>query len=216
MLFERRLRVGIADGSITMTFRRWKRPQVVAGHQYRTGDGLIQMDAVDIVEERMITDEAARRAGYASPADLMAELQGRPDLPIYRLQFHRVDSPDPRAQLAADDQLGPEEVGAIERRLERLDRASPHGPWTTAVLERIASHPGVRAPDLAASMARQVLPFKRDVRKLKELGLTLSLRIGYRLSPRGEAYLRLTSYRHPAGSSHSRWRAPGRVASPSP
>jgi hypothetical protein len=28
------------------------------------------------------------------------------------------------------------------------------------------------------------------VRKLKELGLTESLPVGYRLSPRGEAYLR--------------------------
>ena len=33
---------------------------------------------------------------------------------------------------------------------------------------------------------------KRDVRKLKNLGLTLSLRIGYRLSPRGHAYLEAT------------------------
>ncbi len=34
--------------------------------------------------------------------------------------------------------------------------------------------------------------FKRDVRKLKELGLTLSLRVGYRLSPRGEAFMEAT------------------------
>ena len=33
------------------------------------------------------------------------------------------------------------------------------------------------------------LPFKRDVRKLKELGLTESLETGYRLSPRGRALL---------------------------
>lgn len=30
---------------------------------------------------------------------------------------------------------------------------------------------------------------KRDVRKLKALGLTESLEVGYRLSPRGRAYL---------------------------
>jgi hypothetical protein len=33
------------------------------------------------------------------------------------------------------------------------------------------------------------MPFKLDVRKLKELGLTESLPIGYRLSPRGETVL---------------------------
>jgi len=31
--------------------------------------------------------------------------------------------------------------------------------------------------------------FKHHVRRLKELGLTLSLDVGYRLSPRGESYL---------------------------
>ena len=47
----------------------------------------------------------------------------------------------------------------------------------------------MRAEDLAASIGREKLPFKRDVRKLKELGLTESLEIGYRLSPRGVALL---------------------------
>ena len=43
--------------------------------------------------------------------------------------------------------------------------------------------PGVRAPDLAASLGRETLPLKRDVRKLKELGLTHSLEVGYELTP---------------------------------
>jgi hypothetical protein len=47
----------------------------------------------------------------------------------------------------------------------------------------------VRAPDLAASFGRETQPFKRDVRKLKDLGLTESLEVGYRLSPRGRAFL---------------------------
>jgi hypothetical protein len=58
-----------------------------------------------------------------------------------------------------------------------------------AVLEMIENHPGTRAPDLAAHFGRETQPFKTDVRKLKNLALTLSLKIGYRLSPRGEAYL---------------------------
>jgi hypothetical protein len=37
---------------------------------------------------------------------------------------------------------------------------------------------------------RERLEFKRDVRKLKELGLTLSLEVGYELSPRGRAFVR--------------------------
>ena len=64
------------------------------------------------------------------------------------------------------------------------------GPWTRQVLRLIAENPGVRAPDLAASLGRDTLAFKRDVRRLKELGLTISLPVGYELSPRGRAYLR--------------------------
>jgi hypothetical protein len=47
----------------------------------------------------------------------------------------------------------------------------------------------VPAADLAETLGRQRMPFKLDVRKLKELGLTESLRPGYRLSPRGESVL---------------------------
>lgn len=47
--------------------------------------------------------------------------------------------------------------------------------------------PQTRAPDFAESLGRETLAFKRDVRKLKELGLTESLAVGYRLSPRGRA-----------------------------
>ena len=53
-----------------------------------------------------------------------------------------------------------------------------------AVIDR---SPTVRAPELAAELGRDTPSFKRDVRKLKELGLTESLDIGYRISPRGAA-----------------------------
>ncbi|WP_237726870.1 hypothetical protein [Rhodococcus jostii] len=56
----------------------------------------------------------------------------------------------------------------------------------------VADNPGRRAPDLAASLGRETEPFKRDVRKLKNLGLTHSLDVGYRISPRGVAYLAAT------------------------
>ena len=51
----------------------------------------------------------------------------------------------------------------------------------------------MRAGDLADALGRERLPFKADVRKLKALGLTESLPIGYRLSPRGEAFLRVAA-----------------------
>jgi hypothetical protein len=110
-------------------------------------------------------------------------MQGDPSLPTYRVRFHLYEGPDERAELAAEDALGDEDRAALDRRLERM------GPWTFDVLRAIERQPGLRAPDLAAQFDRETLPFKRDVRKLKNLGLTISLRVGYELSPRGRAYL---------------------------
>jgi hypothetical protein len=118
----------------------------------------------------------------------VSDLRGDPELPVYRVGFRRLDEPDPRDLLAADDALTDDDVTALDQRLDRLDRANATGPWTAATLAVIADRPGTRAADLAASLGRETLPFKLDVRKLKNLGLTHSLEVGYRLSPRGTAY----------------------------
>jgi hypothetical protein len=189
VLFERRFWAGIADGSITCTFRRWKRPQIVAGRRYRTAGGIVEVTAVDVVAPTDVTDADARGSGYADATDLLADLRGEPDLPLRRIRFHLIAEPDPRAVLAASTELAHEDRAAIDARLDRLDRASSHGPWTRATLALIAQHPAERAGDLADTAGRERLAFKTDVRKLKNLGLTESLPVGYRLSPRGRAYL---------------------------
>jgi hypothetical protein len=190
MLFEQRFWALIADGSVTLTFRRWRRRQAVGGRRYRTPAGIIEVEQVDIVTASSITDQEAQQSGFPSADAVVSNLRGDESSPIYRVQFHAVDEPDPRAELAAAADLTVDDRAEIDRRLDRLDRASTHGPWTRAVLECIAARPATRAPDLAASFGRETQPFKLDVRKLKNLGLTISLERGYRLSPRGEAYLR--------------------------
>ena len=70
-----------------------------------------------------------------------------------------------------------------------MDARSTNGPWTTMTLELIATNPGKRAAELAESAQMETKRFKTNVRKLKELGLTESLEVGYRLSPRGRVVL---------------------------
>jgi predicted transcriptional regulator len=190
VLIERRVREGIIDGSITVLFRQWRRPQVVAGRRYRTSAGILEMQTVDVISLAEVTEPEARAAGFGSAAELAANLPLPADVPLYRLHFHRVAGPDPRDVLASTDELTDRDVAELERRLDRMDRHSTHGPWTRGVLAAIAAHPGVRAAELAAGFGREVFAFKNDVRKLKALGLTISLNVGYRLAPRGEAYLR--------------------------
>ena len=157
-----------------MTFRRWKRPQVVAGRRYRTPAGILEVESIDSVDAESITDAEARRAGYGSAEALVADLRDDPTRSLYRIAFHHIDEADPRDVLAADGDLGPEDVAEIDRRLARLDRASAHGAWTRQVLEVIEANPERRAGDLAPMFDRPLQPFKTDVRKLKNLGLTLS------------------------------------------
>ena len=60
----------------------------------------------------------------------------------------------------------------------------------TDVLRLIGESTGTRAADLAAQLGEPDLArFKSRVRRLKNLGLTESLGVGYRISPRGRALL---------------------------
>lgn len=187
MLFEQRFWAGMADGSVTLTYRRWKAPRAVAGRRHRVVGGMIEIDEVRVVPAGSVTGADARAAGYADVGALLDDLRGDPGLPLYRIAFHHAGA-DPRDALAADATLTAADRAELDRRLDRLDAASSHGPWTADTLALIAAQPGVRAGDLAAELGREREPFKIDVRKLKNLGLTISLEIGYELSPRGQAY----------------------------
>lgn len=178
----------IAAGEITVLFRRWDRPRVRMGGTHRTAVGVLEVLAVEPVAASRLTAADARAGGFPTVAALRAAQTGPGQL--YRITV-RLAGEDPRIALRCSSDLTPDDRSAITARLARMDAAAHTGPWTATVLQLIAGNPGVRAPDLAASLGRETLPFKRDVRKLKELGLTESLEVGYRISPRGRAYLHM-------------------------
>lgn len=190
MLFEKRFWGGIAAGSVTLTFRRWKKPVAAAGKTNRTPGGMVFVESVDVVEPGAIIDADALRAGYATASELVADLRGDEGAPVYRVQFRLVEGGDPRDALASNDALTPEEVEDIRRRLARLDAASKAGPWTLETLRLIERRPKVRAQNLADELGREKEELKLDIRKLKNLGLTLSLETGYEISARGRAWLK--------------------------
>jgi hypothetical protein len=177
---------GVADGSVTLAFRRWRRQDVQPGQVFTTAAGLVRVGAVTVVAADAITDDEARLAGWPDAERLRKRLA--PDGETYRVELSYA-GPDPRVALRESAELTTDDIEAIDRRLERLDRASAHGPWTLRYLELIREHPQRRAPDLADLVGRETAPFKIDVRKLKNLGLTVSFPVGYEVSPRGLAYL---------------------------
>jgi hypothetical protein len=176
----------IRDGRVDLAFRRWDRPRLRVGTKMRTAIGLVEVTEVAEVAPEAIGEDEARRAGLGSLAELRTRLERHEERPVFRIGL-RFAGADPRVALRNQADLPDDERARITARLERLDRASHHGAWTTATLAIIARSPQTRAADLAEELGRDTLAFKRDVRKLKELGLTESLEIGYRLSPRGRA-----------------------------
>ena len=188
MLFKARFHPGIVNGSITRTFRRWKRLQVVPGNRYRQPFGEVEVVSAGEVDERSITERDAKLAGYERRDDLLSELAKYGEGTLYRIDF-RFAGADRRIALRQRDDLSEEDIDALVKRLTRLDNASSHGPWTREALELIDRKPAVVFMVLVAEMGIERLVFKIDIRKLKESGLTESLEVGYRLSPRGKRLL---------------------------
>jgi hypothetical protein len=176
---------GIAEGRITLAFRRWKRPTVRAGGTLLTSIGQLAIEGVDAVTLRDLTESDAVAAGFADVGELTAALSGRQEGTPYRVRL-RLAGPDPRIALRAALPAADELRGMLDR-LDRWDSSSTTGPWTRSAMGVIARRPGVRAGDLAAEIDMERARFKSHVRKLKGFGLTESLEVGYRLSPRGEA-----------------------------
>lgn len=191
MLLNRDTAEGIANGTITLVLRRWDAPRAKPGGTQRTVAGTVRVD--DVAEypgAYRVTMAQARAAGYPDAKTAQKELDRRPAKHTYLISVSYL-APDERPELAADDRLAAGDVDAITARLDRWDAAAEI-PWTREYLEMIGANETVRAPDLAARVGLEVPRFKRRVRQLKGLGLTISLDVGYRLSPRGRAYLRVS------------------------
>jgi hypothetical protein len=188
VLLNRDTADGIANGSITLVLRRWDVPRAKAGGTQRTPAGTIRIDAVtEYPGSHRVTAAQARAAGYPDAKSAQKDLDRRPARHTYAIAVSYL-APDERPELASDDQLSDADVDTISKRLQRWDTAA-EAPWTRQYLTMIAANEAVRAPDLAVRVGLDTPRFKRRVRQLKGLGLTISLDVGYRISPRGRAFL---------------------------
>lgn len=187
MLFQRRFHERIRSGELCATLRIWQRPHAKVGGRYSLGGGAIVVDKIRELTFDDITPALARRCGFASLADALQTAKHGTGERVFVIDFHYDEKgarPTP-----ATERVSAEELVAIAQRLEAMDRRAKNGAWTEATLRAIEARPAVLAARLARSLGRPRDEFKRDVRKLKNLGLTFSLEIGYRLTPKGEALL---------------------------
>jgi hypothetical protein len=154
-----------------------------------TSIGQLHIASVSPVSLKKISELEARLAGYGSLDELLTELRQRGKGKVYRIELGPLGA-DPRIALRLEARLTMDTRRELRERLRSLDTHSVDGPWTMRTLEMIRLHPGVRAGDLCTLVGQARDRFKPNVRKLKNLGLTVSLEVGYRLSPRGIAFLK--------------------------
>ncbi|MFT4109770.1 hypothetical protein [Propionicimonas sp.] len=203
MLIPARAALGVRDGTITLAFRRWEQPRVKVGGTQVTSAGIVRFDSVQEVSAEEVGEADAVAAGFPGLAALRGQLwpphpeehpprragprSGKGGEHVFRVGLSWVGE-DPRVALrsALPDA---EDLAGLTAAVAKLDAGRRTGPWTRPILEWIRDHPGVISTELADLLGREVAPMKADIRRLKALGLTESLRVGYRLSPRGVAYL---------------------------
>jgi hypothetical protein len=192
-LFKREFHDGIRAGNVTVAYRWWKRAAARPGGRHRFDvQHVVEIEDVAIINERALTDASARAAGYEDRITALRELSrySSPGSALYQIKFRCIRESDPRAALAQDDALSDVDLSMIVMKLRRMDASSNNGPWTLQTLKLIGERPATLSTILATELGRERMAFKADVRKLKALGLTISLERGYKLSPRGRAVLR--------------------------
>ncbi|NKC01190.1 MAG: hypothetical protein GKR90_22205 [Pseudomonadales bacterium] len=181
MLFKKDQKIAIRDGRQTLTFRRWASPQAKIGGQYNIPPfGAIEVIAIAEISLNDISTREAQRAGYEDLAEANTRLKDDGKT-LYRIEIKFLGT----APVKIPDRSTPQ-PDAMSEILAKLDRWAS---WSYKTLAMIHADPGTRAGDLAPNVNQDTPTFKRNVRKLKALGLTISLETGYQLSDRGIAAL---------------------------
>lgn len=187
MLIPRALLDRIGGGEVTLAFRRWVKPTVKTGGTLKTAIGVLDVVRVEETAAESITEADAVSAGAPSLAVLLGELERRAGT-LYRIEL-AYREPDPRIALREDDSLSDEEFRGLAKRLQGMDQRAAGGAWTRQVLAAIERHPMQAAGDLATQLGFEKEGLKTHIRKLKNLGLTVSHHPGYTLSLRGRTVL---------------------------
>ncbi len=189
MLFKEKHLSGIKSGRITLAFRRWQKASVKTGSLLHTSIGLIEIRKVEPVNEIDITDDDALNAGFSDRNQLLESFAQNITGLIFKMSVH-YHSDDPRIKLREQTELSERQFADLRKKLERLDNYSKQGRWTKRILLVIKENPNLHAIGIAKLTGFEKEWLKLNIRKLKNLGLTISHNVGYELSPLGKEYLK--------------------------
>ena len=192
MILRQNILKQIEEGKINLAFRKWKKPTVKVNGTLLTTIGVLQIDSLSKTSIEKITNQELVDAGIKSKSELEKYFDSIREGDIYRIEFH-LAGPDPRLALREKVDMSENDFDIIKKKLERMDYASNHGTWTEEVMKLISENPGKSACEIAKDLGVEKLWLKGNIRKLKTLGLTISLSVGYQISPRGKAFIEMVN-----------------------
>ena len=92
MMFSRELRDAVARGEVTVSIRRWSRPQVRVGGRYPTAGVVIEIDALEVLPFSAVTVEDVAASGETDRETLRARAAHSgpidEDTLVHRVEFH--------------------------------------------------------------------------------------------------------------------------------
>lgn len=180
MIFRKEFLAKIKKGEVTQAFRQWKKLSIKEGGTLKTSVGVLSFKSIKAISPDRITSLDAKKAGFENLEALKNDLSGEGT--IYRITFSLI-GPDPRLKLREKKALSKFEIEELKKKLNIS--------WVLPVMDFLESHPGEPSIVMAEELGLDQMKLKLNVRKLKNLGLTISLGTGYKLSPRGKIVLRL-------------------------
>ena len=192
MLFKQRFLNLIEKNEVRVAFRKWTRPSVKENGTLLTPIGLLRVKSMRIVTREQISDMEIHEAGYQTRKELYTELDNKENGDIYKIVFE-LEQPDPRVALRENTNLSNDDLIELLKKLERLDTRGKVKNWTRKILCLVNEEPGKFAVYYAGKLGYEKEWFKLNIRKLKNLGLTISLTDGYEVSPRGKVFLQKTA-----------------------
>lgn len=180
---------GIKSGTIKLAFRRWEKPRVKEGTLLKTFIGLVKVRRITRIEEGQITKKDIRDAGFENLEQLLYSLQQSDGGNLYKIAL-RYHTEDPRIKVREQKTLTDSAYAELKNTLVRLDKNSRQGMWTKKVLLAIQKNPHLKAVEVAKLTGFEKQWLKLNIRKLKNLGLTISHEVGYELSPLGKTFVK--------------------------
>lgn len=189
MLFTSKYLDLIKKGKVVTAFRKWKRPTVKENGTLLTPVGQLKIISIDKISYHQISEKEILQAGYHDREEMDKELNMKHDGDIYKIQFVLAGE-DPRILLRQKTEITDSEFKELLEKLDRLDSLGKVQNWTNKILEAVDANPGLYAIEYANQLGFEKKWFKVNIRKLKNLGLTISLSDGYKISPRGKELLK--------------------------